>query len=100
MSIASFQLTKTFPKEELFGLTSQLKRAAVSITANIAEGFKRRGDNDKVNFYNIAQSSLKECRYYLILTSDLKFGNCDKLMEELESISRMLENIIRAFKMP
>jgi four helix bundle protein len=86
-----YQLTKGFPKEELFGLTSQLRRAAVSITANIAEGFKRRGDNDKAKFYNIAQSSLEECRYYLILTNDLKFGNCKKLMEEIEIISKMLE---------
>jgi four helix bundle protein len=86
-----YQLTKSFPKEELFGLTSQLRRAAVSITANIAEGFKRRGYNDKAKFYNIAQSSLEECRYYLILATDLKFINCIQIMNNLEEISRILE---------
>lgn len=85
-----YSMTKTFPKEELFGLTSQLRRAAVSVPANIAEGFKRYGSVDKSRFYNIAQSSLEECRYYLILSNDLKFTNCDKLMNELETISKML----------
>jgi four helix bundle protein len=86
-----YTLTKSFPKEELFGLTSQLRRAAVSIPANIAEGFKRHGNNDKARFYNIAQSSLEECRYYLILTKDLKLGNSDQLLIDLETISKMLE---------
>jgi four helix bundle protein len=86
----TYALTKTFPKEELFGLTSQLRRAAVSITANIAEGFNRRTANDKARFYNIAQSSLEECRYYLILAKDLQLGDCQKLMKDLEVVSKML----------
>lgn len=86
-----YTLTKTFPKEELFGLTSQLRRAAVSIPANIAEGFKRRGVTEKARFYNIAQASLEECRYYLILTKDLKFNYCEELERDLEEISKMLE---------
>jgi four helix bundle protein len=86
-----YAATKTFPKEELFGLTSQLRRAAVSIHANIAEGFKRRSDIDKSRFYNIAQTSLEECRYYLILTKDLKLGDCEKLMIDLEEVSKILE---------
>jgi four helix bundle protein len=69
-----YKLTKSFPREELFGLTSQLRRAAVSAPANIVEGFKRRGRPDKVRFLNIAQSSLEECRYYLILAEDLRYG--------------------------
>lgn len=63
-----------FPKEELYGLTSQLRRAAVSIAANIAEGFKKRSVADKLRFFNIAQGSLEECRYYLILVQDLQYG--------------------------
>lgn len=86
-----YTVTQTFPKDELFGLTSQFRRAAVSVPANIAEGFKRRGNNDKLRFYNIAQTSLEECRYYLILTHDLKFAKCDDLFKELEVISKMLE---------
>jgi four helix bundle protein len=63
-----YRFTETFPKTELFGLVSQLRRAAVSIPANIAEGFKRIGKADKLRFYNIAQASLEECRCYLILS--------------------------------
>ena len=66
-----YKLSQNFPNNELYGLVSQLRRAAVSIPANIAEGFKKRGLADKVRFLNIAQGSLEECRYYLILTSDL-----------------------------
>jgi four helix bundle protein len=70
-----YQLTADFPKSEIYGLTSQFRRASVSIPANIAEGFKKKGDLDKVRFMNIAQASLEECRYYLILTQDLGYGN-------------------------
>jgi four helix bundle protein len=66
---------RSLPKHELFGLTSQLRRAAVSVPANFAEGFKKRGLADKVRFYNIAQGSLEECRYYLILARDLRYGD-------------------------
>lgn len=86
-----YSITKTFPKDELFGLTSQLRRAAVSIPANIAEGIKRRSLLEKAKFYNIAQSSLEECRYYLILVHDLEFFDNTLLMNELENMSRLLE---------
>jgi four helix bundle protein len=94
----TYALTKAFPKEELFGLTSQLRRAAVSIAANIAEGFKRQGINDKAKFYNISQSSLEECRYYLILIHDLKLGNCDKLLKDLETVSKLLDKYFAGAK--
>lgn len=61
-------------KEEIYGLTSQLRQAAVSIPANIAEGFKKKGKNDKVRFMNIRQGPIEECRYYLIPTKDLGYA--------------------------
>ena len=87
-------MTAGFPKHELCGLTGQLRRAAVSVAANIAEGFKRRGRGDKVRFLNIAQSSLEECRYYLILTEDLQYGETSAPMVLLEEASRCLEAYI------
>lgn len=85
-----YRLTEEFPKHELFGLTSQLRKAAVSIPANFAEGFKKTGKPDKVRFYNIAQGSLEECRYYLRLTNDLNYGETDELRSNLEEVSKML----------
>ena len=61
-----YHVTGGFPAEERFGLVSQFRRAAVSIPANIAEGFRKNGRADKLRFYNISQGSLEECRYYLV----------------------------------
>ncbi len=85
-----YKMTEAFPKSELFGLTSQLRRAAVSIPANIAEGFVKRGANDKARFMNIAQGSLEECRYYLILAQDLNYSDTHTLMLQLEEVSKLL----------
>lgn len=90
-----YRFTDSFPKKEQFGITSQLRRAAISIPANIAEGFKKRGNPDKARFYNIAQGSIEECRYYLILARDLGYGNTQILEENLEEISRLLEAYTR-----
>ena len=70
--LSVYQLTRLFPREEIYGLTSQFRRAAVSIAANIAEGFRRRSRADKARLMNISQASIEECRYYLILARDLK----------------------------
>ena len=80
-----------FPNNEIYGLTSQFRRAAVSIPANIAEGFKRKSKPDKFRFMNIAQGSLEECRYYLILARDLGYMDIDDLMANLEEVSKLLE---------
>jgi four helix bundle protein len=69
-------------RHELFGLTSQLRRAAVLVPANFAEGFKKRGKADKARFYNTAQGSLEECRYYLILAQDLGYGETTELKKD------------------
>ena len=94
--LAIYRFTERFPRHELFGLVSQLRRAAVSIPANFAEGFKKQGRADKVRFYNIAQGSLEECRYYLILSRDLGYGDPAQLKGQLEEVSRMLEAYSRA----
>ena len=79
-----YRISKRFPREEIYGLTSQFRRAAISIPANIAEGFKKKGRPDKVRFMNVAQGSLEECRYYLILANDLGYGDTAQLFGQLE----------------
>ena len=93
-----YKLTNSFPSHEIFGLTSQFRRAAVSKAANIAEGYKRTGKKDKVRFLNISQSSLEECRYFLILARDLNYGYNKEMENRLEEVSKMLESYSKAIK--
>jgi four helix bundle protein len=90
LTLAVYRLTAGFPKQEMFGLTCQMQRAAVSVAANIAEGFKRRGKPDKAQLLNIAQGSLEVSRYYLILAEDLGYGNTEEPMIVLEETSCFL----------
>ena len=85
-----YVLTVAFPKPETYGLSLQMRRAAVSIPANIAEGFRRRGKADKARFMNIAEGSVEECRYFLILAKDLGYCDVQKLYVMLEEVSRLL----------
>lgn len=94
--LAVYVVTSSFPKAELYGLTAQFRRAAVSVAANIAEGFKKRGKADKARFLNTAQGSLEECRYYIVLVRDLDYGPTSELMSVLEDVSRLLEAYSRA----
>jgi len=94
--LAVYRLTVEFPKHETFGLTSQMRRAAVSVPANIAEGFVKRGRADKLRFYNIAQGSLEEVRYYLILAEDLAYAGTRSLLSMVDEVSRMLQAYIGA----
>ena len=87
-----YNMTRNFPDSEKFGLTSQLRRAAVSIPANIAEGYGKRSSADKARFYNIAQGSLNECRYYLRLAQDLSYAETNTLKNQLNEIGRMLNS--------
>jgi four helix bundle protein len=85
-----YRLTAAFPREETYGLAAQMRRAAVSIPANISEGFKRRSRPDKARVMNIAQASLEELRYYLILASDLGYVTTDDERKSSEELARML----------
>ena len=89
--LAAYRLSRTFPRSETYGLSSQFRRAAVSIAANIAEGFRKRGKADKLRFFNIAQGSIEESRYYLILAKDLDYGDAPELNRLLEEVSKLLE---------
>jgi four helix bundle protein len=93
-----YRLSEQFPKHELYGLTSQFRRAAVSIPANIAEGFGKATKPDKLRFYSIAQGSVEECRYYLILARDLDYGGTGVLREKIGEVSKMLGGYMSAIK--
>ena len=91
-----YRFSAQFPKAEAYGLTSQIRRAAVSIPASIAEGFKRRGKAEKARFLNIAHASLEECRYYLILSKDLGYADPEDATAMSEEVSRLLESYSNA----
>jgi four helix bundle protein len=93
-----YRLTKSFPNDERFGIVSQLRRAAASVPTNIAEGAKRRGKQDYARFLNIAEGSLAETEYLLILSRDLGYlpSEDSKMpLAEVSEIARML-NALRA----
>src|SRR6266487_3311976 len=98
--LAVYTFTAGFPRQETYGLASQMRRAAVSIPANIAEGFRRRGKVDKARFMNLAEGSLEECRYYLILAQDLRYGDTSQLATSAEEVSRLLSAYAAAILTP
>ncbi|MCX5971795.1 MAG: four helix bundle protein [Coprothermobacterota bacterium] len=87
-----YQFTRLFPSSETFGLSSQLRRAAVSIAANIAESFNRRTSAERVRFLSFSKGSLEECRYYLILAHDLECGDTSTPCSLLGDVSRLLQS--------
>ena len=92
-----YQATRQFPSDERFGLTSQMRRAAVSVPANIVEGYKRRGIGDKIRFYNISEASLEEVRYYLILSAELRYiMDINKLEQQAASVARLLNGLTKS----
>ncbi len=88
--LSTYKMTRDFPKDEIYGLTSQFRRAAVSIASNIAESYKKWSDKEKARILNIAQSSLEECRYYLILSQDLGYCTVEDEQNQLEEVSKLL----------
>lgn len=92
--IEIYKITKLFPQEEKFGLVSQMRRAAVSVPANIAEGFIKRSIRDKSSFYNIAQGSLEELKYYLILSEYLGYAINSDLSLKSDEVGRLLNRLL------
>lgn len=97
-ALKTYFVTRNFPKEEIYGLSSQFRRAAVSIAANIAEGFARRGTRDKCRFLNISQSSLQECRYFLILSKDLNYHTDPTMNDLADEVAKLLSSYISTIK--
>lgn len=93
-----YDITKKFPKEEIFGLTSQIRRAAVSITSNIAEGFSRNSTKEKIQFYTIARGSNVEIQNQLLIAKDIKYidkENFDKIAEQSVRVNKLINGMIR-----
>ena len=86
-----YNISCKFPNIERFGLCSQFQRAALSIPANIAEGYRKLSKADKLRFINISQGSLEECRYYVILSKDLAYISTD----EYEQLNGLIEDVSR-----
>jgi four helix bundle protein len=98
--LAVYRITATFPKHEVYGLSSQFRRAALSIAANIAEGFRKRNKADKARFFNISQGSVEECRYYLILSRDLGYSDAPDITALLHEVSKLLDAYSRSILTP
>lgn len=98
--LAIYRTTAAFPNDERYGLTSQMRRAAVSVPANIAEGYRKLGRGDKIRYLNISQGSLEEVRYYLILTNDLGYATTDALADQLDEVARLLAAYIYSLRRP
>jgi len=91
-----YKTTELYLQKEMFGLTSQFRRAAISIAANMAEGYKKKGYKNKIHFFNIAQGSLEECKYYIILSKDLNYPSDSELEILSEEISKLLAGYIKS----
>lgn len=100
--IAIYKITQTFPKEEQFGLTNQIRRASVSITSNIAEGFSRNSYKDKVQFYRVALGSLTEVQNQLLIAKDVGYLSSEKFEEIVAQtviISKLCNGLIKKSKL-
>ncbi|MDO9399071.1 MAG: four helix bundle protein [bacterium] len=99
--IEIYQITKDFPKEELFGLTNQIKRAVVSITSNIAEGFSRQSFKEKAQFYSISRGSVTEIQNQLLIAKDIKYLTVDKfnkVAEQTVVVHKLINGLIKYSK--
>jgi four helix bundle protein len=88
--LSVYKVTKEFPKDELYGLVSQIRRSAVSVPANIAEGYRKRTKAEKQRYLTIAHASLEETRYHLILSKDLGYHDTTTIQDLAEEVSKLL----------
>ncbi len=96
-----YNFSKNFPKDEIYGLTLQIRKTAVSVPANIAEGFGRINPKEMIHFYNISLGSISELKYFIILIRDLNFidkETFEDLNEKCSSITKMLQKFIKSIK--
>ncbi len=96
--LAIYQKTQAFPKDEVYALSSQIRRSSMSVAANIAEGFKKTSARDKARIYNIAQGSLSETEYFLLLSQDLKYVDMKEFILKADEVGRILGSYIKAVK--
>jgi len=98
--IEVYTITKSFPKEEIYSLTSQMRRAAASITSNIAEGFGRHSYKEKIQFYYVAQGSLTELKNQILIARDVGYlkTNITALTEQANIVHKLLQGLIRKSK--
>jgi four helix bundle protein len=96
LAIMVYQLTKSFPKSEIFGLTSQMRRSAISVPANIAEGSGRKYQKELLQFLYISSSSLKELSYYIHISKILSYFNKEDY-EKVYSLSDETSRVLRGF---
>ena len=96
--LSIYRLSAMLLTSEAFGLVAQMRRAAVSVAANIVEGFQRKSTTEKLRFLTISRGSLQEVRYFLILVEDLKFGETLDLQEDLAKVGRLLAAYMRGIE--
>jgi four helix bundle protein len=103
LTLEIYQSTRKFPRDEIYGLTSQIRRASASIGANIAEGCGRRSDAELKRFTQIARGSASELECHLLLARDLQFltpQECEDLEEKVLEIQRMLASLVQCLQPP
>lgn len=101
LTLEIYKLTKSFPKDEEYGLTSQMRRCAVSVPSNLAEGFHRQNYREKLQFYHIASGSIAELHTQLLVSSSVGYcdeDNFDKVLLQLEAAHKLINGLIKKTK--
>ncbi|MBA2441944.1 MAG: four helix bundle protein [Rubrobacter sp.] len=101
LAVACYELTKSFPREEIYGMTSQVRRAAAAVPANVAEGYGRENPGEFVQFLRMAQGSLKELETHLLLASRVELTKSQTIapvLGQCETVGKMLRALIRSIQ--